>query len=43
VLSRFGFLHYFGADLLTPEATYTLAKCRVDAGEEPDTFILAEV
>eukprot|EP00668_Euglena_longa_P000786 GGOE01000951.1.p1 GENE.GGOE01000951.1~~GGOE01000951.1.p1 ORF type:complete len:456 (+),score=121.70 GGOE01000951.1:101-1369(+) len=43
VLSKYGFLHYFGPDLLVPEATYQLSKCRVEAGGESDTFILVEV
>uniref|UniRef100_A0A7S1IK86 PH domain-containing protein n=1 Tax=Eutreptiella gymnastica TaxID=73025 RepID=A0A7S1IK86_9EUGL len=43
VLTTAGFLHYFSSDSLTPDATLALSKCRIDVGEEPDTFTLTEV
>ena len=43
VLSKYGFLHYFGDDLLVPEGTLQLSKCRIEGAEEPDTFVLTEV
>ena len=43
VLSKYGFLHYFSEDLLVPEATLQLSKCRIESGDEPETFVVTEM